>query len=116
MGKLHISPTPHIHQKGSSTRNIMLDVVIALLPATVAGIIIFGLQALWVVLTCVASAVLSEVIFNLCARKKQTVGDFSAVVTGLLLGLNLSIEVPLWQCVIGSIFAIVVVKCFFGGI
>ena len=116
MGKLHISSTPHIHQKGSSTHNIMRDVVIAMLPAAVAGVIIFGIQALWIILTCVASAVLSEVIFNLIARKKQTVGDFSAVVTGLLLALNLSIEVPLWQCVIGSVFAIVVVKCFFGGL
>ena len=116
MGKLHISSTPHIHQKGSSTRNIMLDVVIAMLPAAVAGIIIFGLQALLVILTCVASAVISELIFNLCVHKKQTIGDFSAVVTGLLLALNLSVEVPLWQCVIGSVFAIVVVKCFFGGL
>ena len=116
MGKLHISSTPHIHQKGSSTHNIMRDVVIAMLPAAIAGVIIFGLQALWIILTCVASAVLSEVIFNLIARKKQTVGDFSAVVTGLLLALNLSVNVPLWQCVIGSVFAIVVVKCFFGGL
>ena len=82
MGKLHISSTPHIHQKGASTRNIMLDVVIAMLPATIAGVIIFGLQALWVVLTCVASAVAAEALFNLCVRKKQTVGDCSAVVTG----------------------------------
>ena len=116
MAKLHISSTPHIHQKGSSTRNIMRDVAIALLPATVAGIILFGLKALWVVLACVASAVLAEVIFNLCVGKKQTVGDFSAVVTGLLLGLNLSINVEIWQCVVGSVFAIVVVKGFFGGI
>ena len=116
MGKLHISSTPHIHQKGSSTRNIMLDVVIALIPATVAGIIIFGLKALLTVCACVASAVLAEFIFNLCVHKKQTVGDLSAVVTGLLLALNLSINVPIWQCVIGSVFAIVVVKCFFGGI
>ena len=116
MGKLHISSTPHIHQKGSSTRNIMRDVVIALLPATVAGIIIFGLKALWVVLTCVASAVVAEVLFNLIARKKQTVGDFSAIVTGLLLGLNLSVNVPLWQCALGSVFAIVVVKGLFGGL
>ena len=116
MGKLHISSTPHIHQKGASTRNIMLDVVIAMLPATAAGIIIFGLQALWVVLTCVASAVAAEAIFNLCVGKKQTVGDFSAVVTGLLLGLNLSVNVDLWQCVVGSVFAIVVVKGLFGGI
>ena len=116
MSKLHISSTPHIHQKGSSTRNIMLDVAIALLPATVAGIIIFGIKALWTVCACVASAVLAEFIFNLCVHKKQTVGDLSAVVTGLLLALNLSVNVPLWQCVVGSVFAIVVVKCFFGGL
>ena len=116
MAKLHISATPHIHQKGSSTRNIMLDVVIAMLPAAVAGIIIFGMSALWVILTCVASAVLAEFLFNLCVHKKQTVGDFSAVVTGLLLALNLRADIPLWQCVIGSVFAIVVVKGFFGGI
>ncbi len=116
MSKLHISSTPHIHQKGSSTRNIMLDVTIAMLPAAVVGVIIFGLSALWVLLTCVASAVLAEFIFNLCVRKKQTVGDFSAVVTGLLLGLNLSVNVPLWQCAVGSVFAIVVVKGLFGGL
>ena len=116
MGKLHISSTPHIHQKGSSTRNIMQDVAIAMLPATVAGIIIFGIKALWVVLTCVISAVVAEFLFNLCTKRKQTVGDFSAVVTGLLLGLNLSAGVPLWQCAVGSVFAILVVKCFFGGI
>ena len=113
---LHISSTPHIHQKGSSTRNIMLDVVIAMLPATVAGIVIFGIKALFTVLVCVASAVAAEYVFNLCVHKKQTVGDLSAVVTGLLLALNLSTAVPLWQCVIGSVFAIVVVKCLFGGL
>ena len=116
MGKLHISSTPHIHQKGSTTRNIMLDVVIAMLPATLVGILFFGLKALWIVLTCVASAVVSEFLFNLCVHKKQTVGDLSAVVTGLLLALNLSTNVPLWQCVVGSVFAIVVVKCLFGGL
>lgn len=116
MAKLHISATPHIHQKGSFTRNIMLDVVIAMLPATVAGIVIFGIKALFTVLACVASAVVAEYVFNLCVHKKQTVGDFSAVVTGLLLALNLSTAVPIWQCVIGSVFAIVVVKCLFGGL
>ena len=116
MANLHISSTPHIHQKGSFTSKIMLDVAIALLPATIVGIIFFGLSALWVVLTCVASAVLAEAIFNLCVGKKQTVGDFSAVVTGLLLGLNLSVNVPLWQCAVGSVFAIVVVKGLFGGL
>lgn len=116
MSKLHISPAPHIHQKGASTNKVMLDVIIAMLPAALVGVIFFGLKALWIILTCVASAVLSELLFNLCAHKKQTVGDLSAVVTGLLLALNLSTEVKLWQCVVGSVFAIVVVKCFFGGI
>ena len=116
MVKLHISSTPHIHQKGASTSRVMLDVVIAMLPATIAGIVIFGLRALWVILTCVASAVIAEFLFNLCIHKKQTVGDFSAVVTGLLLALNLRADIPLWQCVVGSVFAIVVVKCFFGGL
>ena len=116
MSKLHISSTPHIHQKGSSTRNIMLDVVIAMLPATIAGIVIFGISALWTVLICVISAVVAEYVFNLCVGKKQTIGDLSAVVTGLLLALNVSTAVPLWQCVVGSVFAIVVVKCLFGGI
>ena len=116
MSKLHISPAPHIHQKGGFTANIMLDVTIALLPAAVAGIVIFGIQALWTILACVISAVAAEFLFNLCTRKKQTVGDFSAVVTGLLLALNLSTAVPLWQCVIGSVFAIILVKCLFGGL
>jgi len=111
-----VSSTPHIHEKGASTRNIMLDVIIALLPATVVGVILFGIKALLVIFTCVASSVLSEFIFNICAHKKQTVGDLSAVVTGLLLGLNLSTNVTIWQCVVGSVFAIVIVKCAFGGL
>ncbi len=116
MAKLHISPNPHIHEKGSSTRNIMLDVVIAMLPATVAGIIIFGRKALWLTLVCVGAAVLSEFLFNLAVGKKQTIGDLSAVVTGLLLALNLSTNVKIWEAIIGSVFAIVVVKCLFGGL
>ena len=68
MANLHVSSTPHIHQKGSSTRDIMLDVVIALIPATIAGVVIFGLSALWVILACVASAVLAEYVFNLCSK------------------------------------------------
>ena len=116
MTKLHISPTPHIHEAGSSTQRIMLDVTIALIPAAIAGIVIFGISALWTILTCVAATVLSEFLFNLCAGKKQTIGDLSAVVTGLLLALNLSTNVPLWQCALGGVFAMVVVKGFFGGI
>ena len=106
---------PHIHSKDSS-RRIMLDVILALLPATVAGLILYGLPALWVILACVVSAVAAEYLFNLCTRREQTVGDLSAVVTGLLLALNLSVNVPVWQCVLGSVFAIVLVKGAFGGI
>ncbi len=115
MSKLHISAAPHINS-GVSTHNIMLDVVIAMIPASIMSVVLFGLKALWIILTCVASAVLSEFLFNLIAKKKQTVGDCSAIVTGLLLALNLSTNVELWQCVFGSVFAIVVVKGFFGGI
>ncbi len=112
---LKLSVSPHIHS-GRSTAGIMRHVLIALMPATIAGIVIFGLRALLVVSVCTASAVSFELLFNILAKKERTVGDLSAAVTGLLLGLNLPSGVPLWQCVIGSLFAIVVVKCLFGGI
>ena len=102
--RLTISASPHIHS-GRSTRRIMLDVILALLPATVAGCIIFGWRALLVVALTVASSVGFEALFNLITKKKQTVGDLSAVVTGLLLALNLPANVPLWQCVVGALFA-----------
>ena len=110
-----MSSGPHIHSHDSS-RRIMLDVIIALLPASVAAVVLFGEDALWLILVCVAAAVLSEYLFNLIAKRKQSVGDLSAVVTGLLLALHLSANVPLWQAALGSVFAIVLVKCVFGGI
>ena len=110
-----IMVSPHIHS-GRSTQSIMCDVLVALLPALVAGTIIFGLRALLVAVICVISCVGFEYLFNLLAKKKQTVKDLSAAVTGLLLALNLPANIPLWQCVVGSLFAIVVVKCIFGGI
>ena len=113
--KLHISVSPHIRAK-RTTRSIMLDVVIALLPATIAGVVIFGLKSLAVIGVCVASAVLSEVLFNLAVKKEQTIGDLSSIITGLILALNLPANVPLWQAAISSVFAIVVVKCLFGGL
>lgn len=113
--KLHISASPHIHSN-RSTWNIMLDVILALLPATVAGILIFGLSALFVIITCVVTAVVCEALFNLITKRTQTVKDLSAVVTGLLLALNLPANIPLWQAVIGTVFAILIVKCFFGGL
>ena len=115
MENLITSASPHIH-RGASTRRIMLDVIIALLPAAIASAVIFGMRANVILLTCIVSAVLAEALFNLITRRKQTVGDLSAVVTGLLLGLNLSTNVPVWQCVIGSVFAVVVVKALFGGL
>lgn len=115
MNALISSPAPHIHS-GASGQRIMLDVILALLPVSIASVILFGLNALWVLVSCILGAVVSEFLFNLIAKKKQTIGDLSAVVTGLLLGLNLSTNVPLWQCVIGSAFSIVVVKCLFGGL
>ena len=115
MKKLNVSLAPHINS-GISTWNVMLDVAIALVPASIMAVILFGLKALWIILTCVASAVVSEFIFNLLTKKKQTVGDCSALVTGLILALNLSTKVELWQCAVGSVFAIIVVKCLFGGL
>ena len=112
---LILSSSPHIHTRDSS-RRIMLDVIIALLPAAIAGVVLFGAKALALIAACVISAVVSEALFNILAHKKQTVGDLSAVVTGLLLALNLSTNVAIWQCVVGSVFAIVVVKCLFGGL
>ena len=112
---LHLSVSPHAHC-GRSTTTIMRDVLIALAPATVAGVVIFGLRSLLVILACVASCVAFEALFNKLVNKEQTIGDLSAVVTGLLLALNLPANLPIWQCVIGSAFAILVVKCLFGGI
>ena len=115
MSELHISTSPHIH-RNKTTAGIMLDVIISLLPATVAGFIIFGLRALSVVLLCIGVCVISEFLFNKIVKKEDTTGDLSAVVTGLLLGLNLPAHTPLWQAAVGSIFAIIAVKCIFGGI
>ncbi len=112
---LKLSVSPHIHS-GRSTAGIMRDVIIALVPAAVAGTVIFGLRSLLVIAACVASCVILEALFNLIVKKEQTVGDLSAVLTGLLLALNLPANIPVWQCVVGSVFAIIVVKCLFGGI
>ena len=102
-------------QSASKVRRTMIDLLIALLPATVAAIVFFGFKAAIIIAACVGSAVLSEFFFNLIAKRDQTAGDLTAVVTGLLLALNLSTNVTVWQCLVGSVFAIVVVKCAFGG-
>ena len=113
--RLNVSSNPHVRSR-ASTQNIMLTVVIALLPAFGFGVFNFGIKALVLVIITVASCVLTELVYELLMKKKVTVGDFSAVVTGLLLGLNLPAGAPWWIGVIGGIFAILVVKMLFGGL
>lgn len=112
---LNVTSSPHIKHP-ETTRGIMLDVIIALLPAAVFGCILFGWRAAVLILTCVATAILSEYIWCLALKKKQTIGDLSAVVTGLLLGMNISSKVPFWMAAIGSAVAIIVIKQMFGGL
>ncbi|MBQ4536348.1 MAG: RnfABCDGE type electron transport complex subunit D [Lachnospiraceae bacterium] len=109
-----VSSNPHIRSK-ATTSGIMMAVIIALLPATGYGIYNFGIRALWVVLVTVASTVLTEFLFGLY-KKKNTIYDLSAVVTGLLLALNLPVNIPLWMAALGGVFAILIVKMLFGGL
>mgnify|MGYP000804450631 FL=1 len=111
----HVSSSPHVRAKDTTSR-IMLYVIIALLPTTLFGIYNFGYRALILILVTIASCVASEWIFNKIVHKKQTINDLSAVVTGLLLALNLPATLPWWEAVLGGVFAIVVVKCMFGGL
>lgn len=112
---MKVSSNPHIRSK-VTTANIMLAVVIALLPAAGFGIYNFGLGALILIVVTVAATVLTEFVFEIAMHKKVTIGDFSAVVTGLLLALNLPPAAPWWIGVFGGIFAILVVKMLFGGL
>nr|MBQ8252819.1 RnfABCDGE type electron transport complex subunit D [Lachnospiraceae bacterium] len=114
-GLMKVSSNPHI-RAAITTNKIMLSVIIALLPTTIFGVINFGTNALILVLVTVASSVLSEWCFCKICKKKSTIGDLSAVVTGLLLALNLPPSAPWWIAVIGGVFAIVVVKMLFGGL
>lgn len=114
-GKLLVSPAPHVRAR-TNTRIIMLDVIIAMIPALIASALIFGWRALLVVAVCVASCVLFEFLFQKLCKRDVTVGDLSAVVTGMLLAFNLPASIPIWQAVFGCLVAIVVVKQLFGGI
>lgn len=109
-----VSSNPHIRSR-VSTSGIMLAVIIALLPATGYGIYNFGIRALFVVLVTITATVLTEFLYGL-KQKKMTVTDLSAVVTGLLLALNLPVTIPLWMAFLGGVFAILVVKLLFGGL
>ena len=111
----HVSSSPHVRAKDTTGR-IMLYVILALLPTSLFGIYNFGVKALILILVTIASCVASEWVFNKIVHKEQTIKDLSAVVTGLLLALNLPVNLPWWEAVIGGVFAIVVVKCLFGGL
>ncbi len=112
---LNVSSNPHVREN-CSTSSVMLDVLIALIPATVFGVYNFGTKALILIIATTLSAVLAEAVMQLILHKKVTITDFSAAVTGLLLALNLPHELPVWMAVLGSLFAIVVVKQLFGGL
>ena len=113
--KLTVASSPHI-RGNFRTNRIMLDVVIALLPAYIVGICRLGVRALLVGLVSIAAAVASEWLYSVIARKRNTIADGSAVVTGLLLAMTLPVSVPLWQVAIGAVFAIVIVKALCGGL
>lgn len=111
----NVSVSPHVRAQ-NTTKSIMRDVAIALLPTLAFGVYHFGLDALMVIAVCIVTCVVSELLFELLAKKPITVFDYSAVVTGMILAINLPSTATWWMCVLGSVFAIVVVKMFFGGL
>ena len=110
-----LSSSPHTHSHASVSR-IMLDVILALLPTTAMGIWFFGMPAVWTIATCIATCLVTEALCRLAMKRENTIGDLSAVVTGLLLALNLPAGLPLWMAVVGSVFAIFIAKQVFGGL
>ena len=115
MSKYIVSSSPHITSK-TTTQKIMLDVIIALLPMTIASILLYGLYPLFIMVLSVGSAVLAEWLFNIITKRQQSVKDLSAIVTGMILALNLPPVVPFYVPMVGSFFAIIIVKMLFGGI
>ncbi|WP_308653165.1 RnfABCDGE type electron transport complex subunit D [uncultured Anaerococcus sp.] len=113
--QLLVTASPHIRSK-RTVANDMLDVIIALLPAGAVSVYYFGYRALVLILASVITCVLAETIFNKCIKKENTIKDLSAVVTGILLAYNVPFTLPVWQLVIGSVFAIVICKMLYGGI
>ena len=113
--KLFVSSAPHITGKDSS-RSIMLDVIIAMVPAIIASGVIFGLRAVALTAVTAAACVIFEWLWNKAMKKEQTIGDLSAVVTGILLAFNMPSTMPFWMAVVGAAFAILLVKQLFGGI
>ncbi len=115
MSSFRVSLSPHVRDR-RSTASVMRDVVIALVPAMIAGTLLFGWKSLMLCAVGTLSAVLSEWVWCTCMKKQQTIGDWSAAVTGLLLALNLPSTAPWWVAMIGSVFAVIIVKEFFGGL
>ncbi|MDR0862268.1 MAG: RnfABCDGE type electron transport complex subunit D [Oscillospiraceae bacterium] len=115
MSYLAVSPGPHIRGR-VTTQGVMRDVLIALVPALIAGTLAFGLRAILITAVCVASCVLSEYLFEKGMKRPVTIGDLSACVTGVLLAYNLPVGIPIWQAVFGSAVAIIVIKQLFGGL
>lgn len=113
--RLNVDVGPHIFSP-RDTSVIMRDVVIALCPAMAASVLIFGVRALLVIAVSAAASVGFEQLFNMAVHRETTAGDFSALVTGVILALNLPATIPVWQVIIGAFVAIVIVKCFFGGL
>lgn len=113
--KLSVSSTPHIRSK-QTIESVMLDVIIALTPALLCGLYYFGLRALIIIALSVGSCLLGEFLFNKITKSTQTIGDLSAVITGLLLSFSLPVATPYYIPVVGGLFAIVVVKMIFGGL
>lgn len=113
--RLLVTSSPH-YRAPYDTKAIMLDVIVALMPASAASVFFFGWRSLFIILVTIATCIASETIFNLITKKKNTVNDLSAVVTGLLLALTLPVTVPYWMCAVGGAFAIIIVKMFFGGL
>lgn len=111
----NVSTAPHIRSK-TTTKNIMYDVILALLPATIFGIYQFGIDALLVIITAITVSGLSEYCYQRLMKLPITITDGSAIITGLLLALSLSSSMPLWMVGLGSIFAIIIVKQLFGGL
>ncbi len=111
----HVSAAPHARSP-ITTKSIMRDVILALIPAGLFGIYNFGINALTVIVVAIASCVLTEYLFCKFMKKPQSIGDLSAVVTGILLAYNLPSGFPIWMTVVGSVFAILIVKMLFGGI
>lgn len=112
---LNVSSSPHV-RSGVTTKNIMYDVAIAMIPATVWGVMQFGLYSLLVVAATVLSCVLSEYVFEVLMKKSVTISDGSALVTGMILGLNMPPSIPIWMPVLGGVFSIIVVKQLYGGL